>query len=294
VRILYISILFVIACQPAICQSISESLEAIEQKKTLLKVELEQLESKLINFKEQLIIEDIKKIGLPSENYVQHRAMMLEYAEDHEQARWVAHMIIPYIKNGHVYRTNDFREDPKILTGTTVQEDYFLTDTLTDGTVEYDGYGYDRGHLAPSADFRWSAAALSESYYYSNMSPQLDDFNREKWAELESYLRSYVINHEVPLHVVTLPILEEGLKKIDRSINGVTIPKRFAKAIYDPINDIAIGFVMENKKLDYPLSSYAVTIDELEKISGLDVFTNIDDKSAVIWSPPRTLRKECG
>jgi endonuclease G len=49
--------------------------------------------------------------------------------------------------------------------------------------------GWDRGYLAPSADFRWSEKALSESYFYSNMSPQLDDFNREGWAELEGLLR---------------------------------------------------------------------------------------------------------
>ena len=261
-----------------ISQSIAKSLEDLEQQKSAVLQQLAEIENKIIDRKQVEIIDNLKKLGLPSDNYIEHLAMILEYCEEHEQARWVAHMIMPYIKNGQVYRTNDFRVDPKIKTGTAVQEDYFLTDTLVSGEVEYDGFGYDRGHLAPSADFRWSEAALSESYFYSNMSPQDEEFNREIWAELESYLRSYVIKHDVPLYVVTIPILEEGLPTITRSINEVSIPKKFAKAVYDPVNKIAIGFVMDNKKLDYSLKHYAVSIDELEKVSGVDVFRNLDEK----------------
>src|SRR5690606_2430798 len=101
------------------------------------------------------------------------------------QARWVAHIILPDIIDGQVTRSNDFRVDPMVRSGTAVEADYFLQSQKPDGTIEYDGFGYDRGHLAPSADFRWSESALSESYYYSNMSPQLAEFNRNGWAELE-------------------------------------------------------------------------------------------------------------
>jgi len=277
-KILHCLIFIVCFFELSICQPIETSIENLEKEKSFLQKEIDKLESKIIDFRQKQIIQELKKIGLPSENYIEHHALILEYSEEDEQAKWVSHMIIPAIKSGKVYRSNDFRSDPKINTGTAIQEDYFLTDTLANGKVEYDGFGYDRGHLAPSADFRWSKVALSESYFYSNMSPQLADFNREKWAELENHLRRYVILNDVPLFVVTIPILENNLPKIERSVNKVSIPNKYAKAVYDPINQRAIGFVMENKLLQYPVESYAVSINDLEEITGLNVFSSLEEE----------------
>lgn len=259
-------------------QSVSDAIKSVEGQRDALEKQLDALDTKIVDLKQKQIIEQMKEIGLPSDNFIEHLAMILAYSETDEQAKWVAHMIVPDIATGAAYRSNDFRADPKIETGTAVQEDYFLTDTLANGEVKYDGFGYDRGHLAPSADFRWSADALSVSYYYSNMSPQLPEFNREKWAELENHLRRYVINNGVPLYIVTMPILEDGLTKIERSINAVSIPKRFAKAAYDPVNRRAIGFIMENKQLDYPIDTYAVDIDNLEEATGLNIFSNLEEE----------------
>ncbi len=259
-------------------QSIEAQLEAkLTQKANILK-QLAQIEDQIIDLKMARSISDIKALGLPSEDYIEHKAMILDYDEAHEQARWVAHMILPEIKDGKVVRTNDFRIDPKVTSGTATQIDYFTTDTLEGGKVTYDGYGYDRGHLAASADFRWSEKALSESYFYSNMSPQLADFNREIWADLERLLRRYVITNEVPLHIVTLPILENDLPKIERSKNQVSVPRKFAKVAYDPINNKGIGFVLEHKRLDRTLDHYAMSIDQVEAIAGMDFFQTISEE----------------
>ncbi len=146
------------------------------------------------------------------------------------------------------------------------------------GTWKYDGFGYDRGHLAPSADFRWSATALSESYYYSNMSPQLADFNRGRWSDLESLLRGYVIGHpSVQLYVVTGPVLEPGLSVIERSIHKVAIPRKFFKVALDLVNKRAIGFIMPNAAISYPVESFAVSVDSVEKLTGLDFFRALPD-----------------
>ena len=268
----------VLSFQMAIGQSISESIVTLESKVAKLQGQLAKLDSELIDWKQKQIVEKLKGLGLPSSTYIEHQSMILEYSETHEQAKWVAHMILPEIENGLAYRSNDFRVDPKVLSGTAIQEDYFLTDTLASGEVDYDGFGFDRGHLAPSADFRWSEKALSESYFYSNMSPQRPEFNRNKWAELENYLRRYVIVNEVPLFVVTSPVLKEGLPKIKRSVNGVSIPEKYAKAVYDPINNRAVAFLMENKLLEYPLESYAVSVDEIEEVTGLDLFASLPDE----------------
>lgn len=257
-------------------QSIEKNIEDISNQISDFELKKQLLLDKLETLKLNKCIQDIKAVGLPNENYIIHSGMILSYNEEHEQANWVMHMILPDIKNGVVFRTNDFRVDTFVSTGTAVQEDYFLTDTLASGKVNYDGFGFDRGHLAPSADFRWSKRALSESYFYSNMSPQLADFNRNTWAELEGHLRKYVIENNTPLYIVTAPKLVKDLPKVERSINGVSIPAEYAKFVYDPINKRSIAFILKNTASNGPIQSYAMSIDEAEKNFNIDVFPNVD------------------
>ena len=256
-------------------QSLEQEISLEIERKEQIQRTLDSIDYILIDLKQQKILQDLKSVGLPSDEYIEHSAMILKYSEDHEQAAWVAHMILPDIASGNHSRSNDFREDPKVSTGTAVEEDYFLKFMQPDSTYEYDGYGYDRGHLAPSADFRWSGQALSESYYYSNISPQLPEFNRKLWADLESALRHYVITHNVPLHIVTMPVLDDGLSRVERSINEVSIPKYFIKVAVDLEHDRGIAFMMPNAESVDVLSSYALTIDEVEERTGYDLFNLI-------------------
>lgn len=257
-------------------QTIEAQLQQIEQKVEALEIQQDALRSQAEELKLEKIRRDLKAIGLPAESYIEHSAMMLEYDEAHEQARWVAHIITPDVITGTVFRSNDFREDPKIDSGSAVEADYFLKYLQADSTYEYDGYGYDRGHLAPSADFRWSEKALSESYYYSNMSPQRPEFNREGWADLEGSIRGYIYDHpETQLYVVTGPILDADLPKVERSVNGVSLPRRYFKVILDLKAERAIGFIIPNRALDNPLYTYAVSVDEVEAATGLDFFSKL-------------------
>ena len=221
----------------------------------------------------------IKKNALPElkdgEVIIEHQAMTLVYSEKHEQAKWVAHIISTEILEGAVGRTNDFRKDILIKTGSSEEKDFFLKSTVN-GKTEYDGFGYDRGHLAPSADFKWSKVALSESYFYSNMSPQLATFNREGWAKLEGMLRGYVYENKVSLYVVTGPVLTDNLPTIPKSINQVSVPKYFYKIAYDKENEIAIAFLVPHKELEYPLEYYSVSIDSVESVTGINFFASID------------------
>ena len=145
-------------------KAIQQKIDALDNSKAILKSELEAA-------KLQWIQNQIKEIGIPSsekvEEVIDHLAYSFSYNEQHEQANWVMHVILPAISEGNATRSNDFREDPLVTTGTSVEQDYFLKEKKPDGKYKYDGFGYDRGHLAPSADFRWSEQALSESYFYS-------------------------------------------------------------------------------------------------------------------------------
>ena len=255
------------------------------EKINLAGIELQQLEAqkqvvyeKLEFLKLEKIIADLEAVGLPQlqagDQRVKHHALILDYAPEYKQARWVAHIIVPDIIRGVVFRTNDFRVDPDVHSGTAVESDYFLTKSLPDSSISYDGFGYDRGHLAPSADFRWSKTALSESYFYSNISPQTPEFNRESWAALEDAVRGYIYrNPNTQLYVLSGPILEKDLPVIERGKHKLPIPNYFWKVVLDKTNKRAIGFLMPNRKTENVLKSYALSVDELEKRTGLDFFT---------------------
>ena len=230
------------------------------------------------------IHEELSSYFLPKidslEELIAHRALFLVYDEEHEQAKWVLHKISTNIIEGKVSRTNDFRKDTLIKSGSAEEKDYFLKTKNELGKYEYDGYGYDRGHLAPSADFRWSQRALSESYFYSNMSPQLPTFNREIWADLEGLVRSYVYENKRPLIVYTGPVLKDNLKKQERSINGVSIPEEFYKVVVDFEARKGIAYILPQVgSKDYPVEYFATTIDEVESITGIDFLHQIDDET---------------
>ncbi len=255
------------------CQSIEQDIKDIEEHIKSLDNQKEEALSKWELLKLDYVSSQLDKIGQPksmdSVLLVKHRAMQLGYDENHEQARWVMHMVLPDVTMGNVSRTNDFREDSLVSTGTAVKDDYWYS-------------GYDRGHLAPSADFRWSQIALSESYFYSNMSPQLPELNREKWAELENTIRDYVIQYQNEVYVITGPVLSDTLPKMKNEgrKNEVTIPSLFYKIILDVSGDTTTGiaFVMPNGHCGYPALSYATSIDKVEELTGIDFFPSLEDE----------------
>jgi endonuclease G len=250
--------------------SLEDRIAETEAKLQQLKTDQQKLVSELEDLKLEHLKKSLKVIGHPIHSEcsetVEHAAIALCYDEKHEQARWVMHMVTPAIIEGNVSRTNDFRVDPLVKTGTAVKADYWYS-------------GFDRGHLAPSADFRWSKKALSESYLYSNMAPQRPELNREKWAELENFMRDYVIRTNEPIYMVTGGVLKEGLPTMQNEgrENEVSIPEYFYKVILDHsgAEKRGIGFIMSNGTNSYPVSSYAVSIDSIERLTNIDFFPNL-------------------
>ena len=243
---------------------ISTKIDSIDLQRDKLLVQLEELKLNKIQ-------DDLSTVGNPicSEEVeiIKHKAMILGYNEKHEQAQWVSHIVLPDVEKGNVSRTNNFRKDELVTSGTASKADYWYS-------------GYDRGHLAPSADFRWSKTALSESYFYSNIAPQLPDLNREKWAELENAIREYVIENKIQVYVVTGGILHDSLPRMQNKgrENTVSIPSFFYKVILDNSNHRGIGFVMPNGNCNYPIMSYAISIDSVEALTGLNFFSKIKDE----------------
>ena len=202
-------------------------------------------------------------IGVPSnrEQVVDRIGYALGYSEEHEQPLWVQYHFTKEENQSKVAsRTEDFREDSDIKTGSAQLDDYRRS-------------GYDRGHLAPAADMKFSQQAMSESFLLSNMSPQVHEFNSGIWSDLEKFVR-YTVNIEKSIYVVTGPVFKPGDKKIGRS--GVTVPSAYYKIIYDETEPRKmIAFVMPNAGSEKPLSAFVVSVDDVEKLTGLDFFTNV-------------------
>ena len=141
---------------------------------------------------------------------VKHRFYELEYAEEHEQARWVFYVLTKENIKGFAKRKNKFRSDLMVSTGSS-------------GPKDYKGSGYDRGHLVPAGSMKINQTAMDESFYMSNMSIlNLPGLNRGKWRVLESQVRKWVLR-EGKLFVVTGGVLTDDLKKIGTS--SISSPK---------------------------------------------------------------------
>ena len=211
---------------------------------------------------------DIPGLELPKpikgEQIIEHTGYTLSYNEEYEQPSYVAYELTREEVYGALSREDNFRADSAVTTGSATLDDYRSS-------------GYDRGHLAPAADFKWSAEAMSDTFYLSNMSPQEGGFNRGIWADLEAVVRQMAVDNE-RIYVVTGPVLTDGPYKTIGE-NKVAVPNQFYKVVLDYTDpDIkAIGFVLPNKKSDKKIETYVLSVDEVEEITGLDFYPALPD-----------------
>jgi endonuclease G len=111
-------LIVLMSCTIAQAQGLEADLSAAEQKKSGLEEQRAEVIAQIEDIRLAMIRRDLKAVGLPGNNIIEHSAMILEYSEPHEQALWVAHIISPQIITGTQHRSNDFRIDPKVATGT--------------------------------------------------------------------------------------------------------------------------------------------------------------------------------
>ena len=193
---------------------------------------------------------------------VKHQIYTLSYSESDEQAEWVAYKLFKNSINHSIKRKDNFRQDKSITTGSATLKDYKNS-------------GFDRGHLAPAKTMSYSKETMSDSFFMSNMSPQKPSFNRGIWKKLEEKVRDLILISD-SIYVVTGPVLENSLGKIGE--NKVTIPSAYYKTIIRFKDDklFGIGFLLKNEKSNRELSMFSVSIDSIEKVTGLNFFYQLD------------------
>lgn len=135
----------------------------------------------------------------------------------------------------------------------------------------YAGTGLHRGHMAPASDMAWSAQAMRESFLMTNVCPQRGELNEGGWARLEEKCREWAARDSA-LIIAAGPVLESGLERIAAS--AVVVPRRFYKVILAPcVRPMrAVAFVYPNGPSNGPLHRYAVSVDEVERLTGITFF----------------------
>ncbi len=190
----------------------------------------------------------------------------LSYNEQHEVANWVDYSLEIFQLHKCVERTNSFRIDPLILTGSSSPTDYYKS-------------GFDRGHLLPAGDMKFDKEAIRDTFYMSNMTPQPSKFNSGKWRSLETLVRAWAMKYK-KIWIVTGPVLQDNLPSIGVE-NRVSIPEEYFKVLLRKENDkyFGIGFLMRTT-VPYPhLISYAVSIRQVETLTGIDFFSYLNDEA---------------
>ncbi|MDR1500693.1 MAG: DNA/RNA non-specific endonuclease [Tannerellaceae bacterium] len=196
------------------------------------------------------------------EQIIFHEGYTVSYNPDYKIANWVAYELTADETTGKAKRSDNFVPDPMIAEEETATKD------------DYSKSGYDRGHLAPAGDMKWSDKAMQESFYLSNICPQDKGLNTGIWNSLEIQCRKWAAIHG-SLLIVTGPVMKDSLRRI--GAHRVAIPDSFYKVICIPSagKPRGIGFLFENRSyVKTSISSTAVSIDSVEKVTGIDFFSS--------------------
>lgn len=157
--------------------------------------------------------------------------------------------------------------------------DYSLGSALQVTTQDYSNSGYDRGHMCPAADNKHDERAMTESFYMTNICPQSHNLNAGDWKELEEQCRHWVKDYG-DLYIVAGPIFNSKKPATigKRKNMKIAVPDRFFKVVLmmEP-QPKAIGFIYPNEATNKEMRSYSVSVDEVERITGIDFYHNLPD-----------------
>ena len=200
------------------------------------------------------------------EEILQHHGFTVSYNKKYRLPNWVAWLLTRERTEGKEKRADNFQPDESIKQGPVAEDS------------DYRGSGYDRGHMCPAADCKYSRKAMNECFLLSNICPQTHSLNAGDWKELETKTRLWAQRYD-SIYVVCGPVLEKGHRYSTIGSNKVVVPERFFKVLLRftaPGQAQAIGFIYENKdELNQPMESYAVTVDSVESLTGINFFSKL-------------------
>lgn len=205
------------------------------------------------------------KIKGRTERVIVHKGYTVSYNADWKIPNWVAYELTDVEVAGEEPRAKKFVPDPMVPKYESATTD------------DYKNSGWDRGHMAPAADMKWHPQAMKESFYLSNVCPQNRNLNAGVWKDLEEQVRD-LASQKGHIYVVCGPIVSADYQTI--GANNVVVPSAFFKVLLqeEDGNIYTIGFVYENVAGRRPMSTYAMTVDDVEALTGIDFFPSLPDK----------------
>ena len=203
--------------------------------------------------------------GRTSQN-ITHLAYSVSYNVDWNLPNWVAYELTASETIGDCERCNSFSPDPELIGDPVVHKDY----SNNPGK-------YDRGHMAPAADMKWSEQAMRESFYTTNICPQNANLNRGDWNDIEELVRDYAQKFG-SVYVVCGPIVSDTPNHMG-NYQRIAIPSAFYKVLLRRIGDswTTIGFVCDNVAGSKPIMSYVKSVDDIEFLADIDLFSFLPD-----------------
>ncbi len=207
--------------------------------------------------------------GVPQADTVLHRiGYSFGYSYDLKLATWVSYYSKrEWVRSKPIADDRYWHSDTSIAIGKRAElDDYYRS-------------GYDKGHLAMQADMRGrSELCEREACYLSNVAPQSPKFNRGIWNRLEEKIRDYVVKNG-DCWIITGPVFYgDATKSIGK--NKIPVPDAFYKIVADTVDGgiWATAFIMPNEPSDLEIDYYVVSIDSVEKVTGIDFMFQLDDE----------------
>lgn len=198
-----------------------------------------------------------------SENIINYDGMTVSFNPDLHIPNWVAWELTAEEATGTEPRYDKFYYDPNVE-GCATPEDYVHS-------------GYDRGHMAPAGDMKWDKKAMEETFCMTNIVPQDGSLNRGTWKKIEEKCRARAAKDSAII-IVCGPVLTDKPREYIGS-SRVAVPQRLFKVILAPWAETpyAIGFLMDNGAVPGGMQAAAVTVDEIEAVTGHDFFSALPD-----------------
>lgn len=207
--------------------------------------------------------------GAPAEDVkLQHTGFVVSYNPQKCTPSWVAWELTSEETTGPISRKDyDFAPDPMLDTSYQVEKQ------------EYANNGYDRGHMCPAGDMEWSSSAMNDCHYMTNICPQAPKLNQVYWERLESACRRWADLYG-SIYIVCGPVYNSGKHYIIGTNHAIAVPDGYFKVVITLVEneEKGIGFYYKNDDSRQTMENAALSIDQVEELTGYDFFSKLSDE----------------
>ena len=200
------------------------------------------------------------------EQILHRKGYTTSYNRETKSPNWVAWHLTKSHTYGSVKRSNEvFMEDSDVKAPRATDNDYYNS-------------RYDRGHMCPAGDNKWDKQAMEQSFLFTNVCPQNHGLNKYEWNDLEMLCRDWAREYGA-IDVVCGPVYSSSGEQKTIGKNRVWVPDAFFKVVLCRQGKAkAIGFLYRNEGKKQPMAEAVCTVDDVERLTGLDFFPELDDK----------------